>query len=206
MPAETDAKTSQLDGLKIGLYDAAKLIGKSIQHVRNLVKAGFIEQPVDGKYSPVSVASGALKAREAEDRRASKTAASSRLNDERAEEIRLRRMDREKVLVEQAQIEAVRVIDEVIGPLRADLTGIPAQVTADLKLRRQIEDRIDAAFGAATKRASAAADRVKPSGAAARASRKNNRRSVGKRKPRVSAKRGRAGEAGPKPDAVHRTV
>lgn len=195
MAKKAEARPSELDGLKIGLNDAAKLIGKSIQHVRNLVRDGFIVQEADKKYLAIAVATGALKAREAEDSRASKTASASRLHDERTEEIRLRNADRQKVLIEQAQAEVIRVVDEIAGPLKSDLMAIPAQVTTNLKLRRVIEDRIDGAFGAAAKRANAAASRVPAAGQSLGTARTRNARRVGAPKPRVSAKRRQAGAA-----------
>lgn len=195
MAKGTEPKKSAVEGLRLGLYDAARLIGKSIQHVRNLVKEGFIPEPEDGRYLATDVAGGALRARDAEDRRSSKSAASSRLHEERAEEIRVRTMERKGTMLIEAQREALHVIDEFAGQLRADLMAIPARVTDDLALRRSIEDKIDAAFGEASKRAAAAADRVEAPGGPLADPPAAAPRRMGGKQPRVSAKRRRAGRA-----------
>ena len=46
--------------------------------------------------------------------------------------------------------EAIEFVDEVIGQLRAGLSGIPARVTRDLEQRRKIEAEINAEFGRAS--------------------------------------------------------
>ena len=184
-------KPSPIDGLRVGLTDAARLIGKSIQHVRDLVRDGFVPEPVGGKYLVTDVASGALKARDAADRRASKSAADSRLRDIKAEEVQLRMDEKRKVQVAAGQAAAVHVIDEFFGGLKADLLAIPARVTTDLATRRKIEDGLNEAFGAAGKRAIDAADRVEEAGAVIRGAAAPAPRRVGKAKG-LPAKRGRA--------------
>lgn len=160
MTKRKQTKSDGLDDLRVGLYEAATLIGKSIQHVRDCVRDGFIPAAVGGKYRAIDVASGALKAREHRDRQASQSAAASRIHDARAAEIELRTAERKRKHLVEAQADAIRVIDEIAGPLKSDLMAIPAQVTTDLALRRRIEDKIDGAFGEASKRAFAAADRM----------------------------------------------
>lgn len=115
-------------------------------------------------------------------RKSSASAAAGRLADERAEEIRERRLQRQGAMERAGQEAALAVMDAVIGPLRADLTAMPARVTADLRLRRAIEDQLDVIFAAANRRALAAADRIEPSKAPA------NRKAR-----RLAAKRTRGG-------------
>ncbi|RJF69592.1 hypothetical protein [Rhodopseudomonas palustris] len=146
-------KQRPIDDLRVGLADAGRLIGKSIQHVRNLVRDGFIPDAAAGKYRAVDVASGALKAREAADRRASQSAASSRLLEARAAEIEVRTEARKKAHLQDAQAHAIAVMDELLGPLKPDCLAIPARVTKDLVLRARIEDELERAFDAAADRA-----------------------------------------------------
>ena len=181
-------KPSPIDGLRVGLTDAAKLIGKSIQHVRDLVRDGFVPEPVGGKYLVTDVASGALKARDAADRRASKSAADSRLRDIKAEEVQLRMDEKRKVQVAAGQAAAVHVIDEFFGGLKADLLAIPARVTLDVALRRKIEDGLYQAFGAAAKRAVHAADRIESAGTTIRSATAADDRRMDKAKPNIQAK------------------
>lgn len=186
---------SKIEGLRIGLTDAGKLIGKSIQHVRNLVRDGFIPEPADGGYLASDVASGALRARDDEDRRSSKSAAASRIHDARAAEIEQRTAERKKLHMIEAQSEAVAVIDEFAGQLRSDIMAIPARVTADVVMRRRIEEQVDEAFGAAGKRAAAAAGRVAPPRSIVGKPAARNGRNVGAKQPGVSGQRRRAGTA-----------
>ena len=188
-------KPSPIDGLRVGLTDAARLIGKSIQHVRDLVRDGFVPEPVGGKYLVTDVASGALKARDAADRRASKSAADSRVRDAKAEEIQLRIDEKRKVQVAAGQAAAVHVIDEFFGGLKADLLAIPARVTLDVPLRRKIEDGLYQAFDAAAKRAIDAADRVESVRDVVRDAAAPLDRRVGSEKPDVQAKHRRSRRA-----------
>lgn len=186
----TDTPASPAGAGLISTETAAKLLMISIEWVRRLTREGAIKKVGKDQYRVVDVVQGYITYLRDENRKTSKSAAASRVQDERAEEIRLRNAERKGTLIEQAQAEAVRVIDEIAGPLRSDLMAIPAQVTKDLALRRKIEERIDGAFGAASKRADAAATRIRSAGAALASKRKADAGRVGAKKSRVSTKRG----------------
>lgn len=185
----TDVPSSPPGGAGlISTETAAKLLMISIEWVRRLTREGAIRKVGKDQYRVVDVVQGYITYLRDEARKTSKSAAASRIQDERAEEIRLRNAERKRTLIEQAQAEVIRVVDEIAGPLRSDLMAIPAQVTKDLKLRRVIEERIDGAFGAASKRAVSAAASVAEAGTALGATRKAKPRRVGAKQPRVSTK------------------
>lgn len=139
----TPTKTlSTVENLTLGLTEAARLIGKSPQWVRELVKGGYIKQPERGRYLATSVAQGALKFREDEDRRASKSAAASQRDDAKTRLLNIQIAERERKLI--AFEEAEGVIDELVGDFKAALAGLPARVAKDPILRDQIERECDA--------------------------------------------------------------
>lgn len=134
---------SPLDSLRIGLADAAKLIGKSETHVLALVKSGHIPRAAKGQYLATAVAQGALKFREDEDRRSSKTAEQTRIQAGRAREIELRNAREEGKLFDADDVETV--FADILGTFRSELSGVPAASTRDLALRANIEKHLNAA-------------------------------------------------------------
>jgi hypothetical protein len=167
---------------------AAALLMVTVEWVRRLTNEGWITKVAKDQYRVQDVVQGYIKYLRDENRQTSKSAAASRVQDARAEAIQLQLDEKRGVMLQQGQAEAVTVIDEFFGGLRSDLMAIPARVTADLVLRRKIEDGIDDAFGAASKRAVDAADRVATAGEALRKAGSAKRRRVGAVKPRVPAK------------------
>jgi hypothetical protein len=179
----------------IDLETAARLAMCTPRWIQELVKQGFIPKAERGRYTVLGVVHGRIKSLQDDQSRSSKSASATRVQDARAEEIKLRTDEKRGALLEQGQAEAIAVIDEFVGPLKSDLLAIPARVTADLALRRRIEDGIDEAFAASGKRASDAADRVATVGPNLRKAAKVKPRRVGKAKSDVPAERGGAGPA-----------
>lgn len=134
-----------------------KALGLSRKRVEQLAAENVVPRSGKGRFPLLAGVAGYVSWLRAEDRQSSKSAAASRLQDQRSEEIELRLIEKRKTLVEQAKAEAFAVIDDFAGALRTDLLTIPSQVTKDIALRRQIEKRIDAAFGASSRRAAMAA-------------------------------------------------
>ncbi|MGF3022651.1 hypothetical protein ACQVP2_07465 [Methylobacterium aquaticum] len=177
---------------EVGLTTLCLWADVSDETILKLVKAGTIKRYGRGRYRLRESLVARLRHLQDEQRQASKSAGESRLKDKRAEEIDMRLEERSGALVAEARAEALAIVDEFAGPLRSDLMSIPARVTKDLALRRQIESEIDVAFGAAAKRAAAAASGDGEAGAAVGAKTPAKPRRLGARKPRVPAKRGRA--------------
>jgi phage terminase Nu1 subunit (DNA packaging protein) len=133
---------------KISTAQAGGLIKVGAERVRQLSKLGWIKKVGRGKYRVVDVVHGYIDFLQDEQRRASKSASASRVQDARARQIELATARDENALIETT--EAVEFVDDVIGRLRSGLSGIPARVTRDLDQRRKIETEIDAEFGRAS--------------------------------------------------------
>ena len=89
----------------------------------------------------------------------------------RAEEkLKAAKAEREelKLAVERRELiptgEAVAIIDEAVGMIRAGLAGVPARLTRDMTLRGRIETEIDAVLGRAADRFAERAAALGPAG------------------------------------------
>ncbi|ACL57434.1 hypothetical protein [Methylobacterium nodulans] len=176
---------------EVGLTTLCLWADCSDETILKLARASVIKRYGKGRYRLREALVARLRYLQDEQRRATKSAGESRLKDKRAEEIDMRLEERSGALINEARAEALAIVDEFAGPLRADLMSIPARVTKDLALRRQIETHIDDAFGAAAKRAADTAGGAGPAGEAVGAKAADKPRRVGTRKPRVSPQRRR---------------
>jgi hypothetical protein len=151
-----------LEKLSLGLNDAARLIGKTPQWVRELVRNGYIPQPARGQYRATDVAQGALKFREDEDRRSSKSASASRKDDARTRKTELEIAEMEHRLIDIDEHDAV--MDEVLGIVRSEFEALPAQMTRDPARRREIENKVSAVFEKASVRLGQRGEELRESG------------------------------------------
>jgi hypothetical protein len=115
----------------------------SADWLRQLERAGRFEKAGRNAYDPVAVFAGVVAHLRDEERRASKTAAASKVQEARAEEIRLRIAREQGRLVYADSSE--KVVSDVLGAFRSRLAGIPAAATRDLALRSRIENLIEQA-------------------------------------------------------------
>ncbi len=76
-----------------------------------------------------------------EERRSSKSAAASAVQQARAEEINLRVAKERSKLIETDEVEDA--ISDILGQLRAGFDGLPASVTRDAALRDKIEQKVN---------------------------------------------------------------
>lgn len=142
-PAKAKPK-SALDGLLIGLADAARLIGKSETHVLTLVSENFLKRAGRGQYRPQDVAQAALKFRESEDRRSSQTEERRRIEAARANTEEIKFAQAAGQLYDADDVEAV--FSDILGSLRFELSGVPAASTRDLTVRASIEKHLNGAI------------------------------------------------------------
>ncbi len=134
----------------ISLDVAAGLLKVTPRRVQQLVKEGWIKKSGRGGYSLVAVVHGYIDFLQDEERRSSKGAAASAVQEARAREIQLR-TDREfGQLISMTDAEAV--FGDVIGGLRSELAGVPAACTRDLAQRTVIEGHLSDAIGRARSR------------------------------------------------------
>jgi hypothetical protein len=141
-------KQTPLAGLLLTTADSAKLIGKSVITLAKLVADGFVKpgqkQGRETLYKPADVAQGFARYLTDEARRNSKSATLSDVQAARAAEIRMRIAREAHELIELD--EALSVLDEIVGGLKADFNGLAASVTRDQAMRLIIEDKVDAIF------------------------------------------------------------
>lgn len=132
------------------LSEISKLLMLTPQRVRQLVIDGWISQSGRNVYSVAAAVQGYIKFLKDEERRTSKSAATSRLHDVRTREVELRMAREENRLVD---IEDVTVaVGEIVGGFRSELAGLPAACTRDLAQRRVIEKHLHGAIDRCRKR------------------------------------------------------
>lgn len=131
---------------------AARLIMATPQWVRRLTLQGWIKKQGKDQYRITDVVQGYITFLKDESRKLSQSAAGAKVLEARAEEIRLRNAQRHRTMIREGQEAAIAAIDEIAGPLKSDLLAIPARLTKDLALRRNLEDAIEGALGAMSKR------------------------------------------------------
>jgi hypothetical protein len=119
----------------------AQLLGFSRQNLEKIAAAGWIKSRAPNCWPIIETFQGVLRYSRDEGRRSSKAAAGSRVATARAKEIELRTAQRAGELCETE--EALAFVDEVFGMLKADLMGLPATVTRDLSIRRDIEKAVN---------------------------------------------------------------
>jgi hypothetical protein len=137
----------------VSTSDVANALGVTAAYVRKLERDGWLKKAGPGRFNSRDVLAGLSAFWKDEARRSSKSQSASRVTDARTQEIELRILDRSGELVQFARSEALAVVDDIMGKLRADLVAAPARITADLELRRKIETVLDDALRAAAKRA-----------------------------------------------------
>lgn len=128
----------------------AELFEITAERVRQLVKSGHIEKRAKDQVPLVSAVRGYIRFLKDDERRSSKSAAASRVQDARAREIELKTAEREGSLMDVEEVRAV--VAEWGGVIRTGLNSIPARLSRDMTFRRKIETEIDDVFRQATER------------------------------------------------------
>ena len=123
---------------------ASSLLGVTSQWLRQLSANGYVPTAIKGKYPLVAVVQGYIRSLKDEERRSSKSAADNGLKAARQREVELRIAKEEGRLVDMDDVEAVT--SSIFATLRAELAGLPASVTRDVKLRAEIEKGLNGAF------------------------------------------------------------
>lgn len=183
-------------GPLINTEQAARLIMKSPERVRQLAKEGWIARTGSGsdrQYRLLDVVQGYIRFRDDEDRRTSKSAAHSRIADARARDIEVRTQQRLSRLV------PIEVHDEMIdsfaGVVRSELAGLAATCTREMAMRRIIEREVNARLRRIAEHAMAQAIRLEAVRGADDAVRADGAGPVGGGKPDVPTNGGGAGAA-----------
>jgi hypothetical protein len=138
----------------------AQLVGYSRQHFERIAAADWAKPRAPDCWPIIETFQGVLRYARDESRRTTKTASQSRVAAARAREIELRTAQRAGKLCEVE--EALAFCDEVFGGLRSDLGGLPAMVTRDLSIRRDIETAVNSILNKTSGRLEEQAKTLKP--------------------------------------------
>lgn len=118
--------------------------------IRQLVAEGVLRRRSDGTFDLDQSRISYIRWLRSDERRASKSASASRVQDARARQLEVENARREGQLCEVQ--EALDFVDDVIGPLKSELLGFSARVTRDLELRQKIEVEISGILARASER------------------------------------------------------
>ena len=144
----------------------AELLEFSRPFLARIEGAGFVKRAGPNKWNVVTTFQGVLRYMRDEGRRTTKSAVESRVREARAREIELRTARAAGELCRTE--EAIGTVDDIIGGLRSDLSGLAAMVTRDLDLRAKIDEALDGILNRASARLDLHAASLRESGQAAR--------------------------------------
>ena len=147
--------------LQVSSSELGAVLGLTERRIQQLEADGVFRNVGNGrsKRFVLSVAVQAMvKKSEIDARDAEAPAGSSRdqFEAERARKLKLANDERERLLMETEL--GVAAIDFIVGMMRTDLSGVPARVSEDVALRRQIQDAIDTVLGGLSDRLTKAGD------------------------------------------------
>lgn len=128
----------------ITVAQATQLLMISDERLRQLAKMEYFKRAVKGRYNLVAVVQGYIKFLKDDERRTSKSATASRMQDAKTAEIEMRLAERRRELIPLDDAQAA--IDVIVGKVRAEFSGLPARVTRDMTLRRSLEVETDASL------------------------------------------------------------
>ncbi len=128
---------------EISTESAAELLGVTSARVRQLVASGHIARAGHGRISLRSAVAGYVRSLKESASDRTQNAAENRVRDARAREIemRLAREERELIPQDEAQ-QAMMMLSTFVAQ---QFQGLPAQITRDMALRKQIEKNLDQA-------------------------------------------------------------
>ena len=139
-------------GLDLTAAQMAELFGVSDRHVRRLEKQGVFKKTGRGKYNATASLEAYLEAKSETDigDDLESVSAGEEVKIERARRLRLQNDELENNLI--STVNAINAVDAVVGVLRAELAGVPARVSTDLTVRKEVEDAIDQVLASISRR------------------------------------------------------
>ena len=142
-PAPKKTVKAKLADMVVNQTEMAGLLGVSTRWLRELVKDGVVETDDQGKFSVgTTIKAYATFLKEGVETR-SGSSSMDELRSERALEIRMNRMRKERDLI--ALDEALGVVDELTGIFVSMLNSLPAEITSVPRERARLNDIIDGA-------------------------------------------------------------
>jgi phage terminase Nu1 subunit (DNA packaging protein) len=143
----------------ISLKQAAEVLGYSKPWIGKLVEDGFITKVAVGKYKLGNVVQGALAAAKQVKQSAPQSANKERVLKARADGMELKNKIDAKELIYQE--DAFALLATVLGGLKTELIGLPAQVTRDPTIRKSVRDAIDGVLQRASDRCEKSAAKLR---------------------------------------------
>ncbi|MDB5596242.1 MAG: hypothetical protein JWM36_3203 [Hyphomicrobiales bacterium] len=126
----------------ISIANAAGLLMISDERIYQLVRDGLIPKPLrKGLYPLTGVVQGYIKFLKDEQRTSTRVAADSGIKRARELEIMQRVRERSNQLIEGSV--AAEALDDVVSVVVTELDGLPARFTRDVKVRKQLQVKID---------------------------------------------------------------
>lgn len=141
---------------------AAHMIMVTTQWLRQLAEQGYIPVAEKGRYPLIAVVQGYIKFLKDDNRRSSKSATASRMQDAKTAEIEMRLAEKRRELIPVDDAQAA--IDVIVGKVRAEFSGLPARATRDMTLRRVLEAETNASLNRVVDAAAASAEYFKKGG------------------------------------------
>ncbi len=133
----TGSRNVDLAGLVISTKQAGVLLKLTQPRLSQLETAGWIARVGPGRWRLLDLVQGYIASLKDETKRNSQTVSLSRVQIARAVAIE------QKTAREAGQTvdisDALAFVDDIVGPLMADMDGFPARVTRDMPMRRKIE-------------------------------------------------------------------
>lgn len=125
----------------IAAGQAARLLMISDERIRQIVKLGYIPRSNKGMYPLVELIQGYIKFLKDDERRSSKSATASRMQDAKAAEIEMRIAEKRRELIPLEEADAA--LSFLVGKVRSEFSGLPARATRDMPLRRKLESEVN---------------------------------------------------------------
>ena len=119
---------------------AAALVKLTPERIRQLAKEGWIEKVGRGKYPLVSVVQGYIAFLKDAERRSSKSAAATRMQDIKTERAEFEFAVAKREFLPREDMFAA--VDLISATVKNEMLGLPARATRDAALREKLDDEI----------------------------------------------------------------
>lgn len=130
-----------LAGFVISTQQAGVLLQLTQPRLSQLETAGWIARVGPGRWRLLDLVQGYIKSLKDDTKRSSQTATLSRVQEAPAKEIEQRTAREAGQTVDMS--DALAFVDDIVGPLMADMDGFSARVTRDMPMRRKIEGELN---------------------------------------------------------------
>ena len=132
---------TDLDSIILSTKQAGVLLKLTQPRLSQLENAGFIARVGPGRWRLLDLVQGYIASLKDETKRSSQTATLSRVQIARAVAIEQKTAREAGQTVDLS--DALAFVDDIVGPIMADLSGLPARYTRDMMERRKLEAELN---------------------------------------------------------------